>query len=138
MILRVDADFKAIIQKSDNTDLKTEIQTLKRTDRNGPPAFCFLNFISRNLFFRIFRNSNLCRDLFSLVFLPEGNKTGYTEVQAVCKTRKVCNVCRAYRVRKVCKARKGRKFCKGDRRRKDDFPDNDIRRNEKALPKSIF
>ena len=76
-----------------------------------------------------------------MVFLPEGNKTGYTEVRAVCKTRKVCNVCRAYRVRKVCKARKVRKvrkFRKGDRRRKDDFPDNGIRRNENALPKSIF
>ena len=70
-----------------------------------------------------------------MVFLPEGNKTGYTEVRAVCKTRKVCNVCRAYR---VCKARKVRKFRKGDRRRKDDFPDNGIRRNENALPKSIF
>ena len=70
-----------------------------------------------------------------MVFLPEGNKTGYTEVRAVCKTRKVYNVCKAYMVRKVCKVRK---FRRGDRRRKDDFPDNGIRRNENALPSDMF
>lgn len=113
--------------------MRKKIRTLKRTDRKDPPAF--FNFIARNLFFRIFRNSNLCRDLFSSVFLPEGNKTGYTEVRAVCKTR---NACKTRKVCNVCKARRVRKFRKGDRRRKDDFPDNGIRRTGITLPGNIF
>ena len=58
-----------------------------------------------------------------MVSLPEGNKTGYTEVRAVCK---------------VCKTHKVRKVRKGNRRRKDGFPDNGIRRIGITLPGNIF
>ena len=61
-----------------------------------------------------------------MVSLPEGNKTGYTEVRAVCK------VCKTHKVCKVCKVRKG------NRRRKDGFPDNGIRRIGITLPGNIF
>lgn len=74
-----------------------------------------------------------------MVFLPADNKTGYTEVRAVCK------VCKVRKVRKACKARMDCKVYKVrknrmDRanRRKDDFPRSGIRRNKNALPSNVF
>ena len=94
------------------------------------PLFVFFDFIARNLFFRIFGSNILCRDLFSLVFLPADNKTGYTEVRAVCKACKVRKACKVYKVRKN---RMGRA-----NRRKDDFPRSGIRRNKNALQSNVF
>lgn len=62
-----------------------------------------------------------------MVSLPADNKTGYTEVRAVCKA---CMDCKVYKVRKN---RTGRA-----NRRKDDFPRNGIRRNKNALPSNVF
>ena len=59
-----------------------------------------------------------------MVFLPADNKTGYTEVRAVCKA------CKVYKVRKN---RMGRA-----NRRKDDFPRSGIRRNKNALQSNVF
>lgn len=73
-----------------------------------------------------------------MVSLSEGNKTGYTEVRAVCKTRKVCRTRRACNVCKARRVRWVRKVRKGDRRRKDGSPDNGIRRIGITLPGNIF
>lgn len=73
-----------------------------------------------------------------MVSLPADNKTGYTEVRAVCK---VCKICKVRKVRKACKARMDCKVYKVRKnrmgranRRKDDFPRSGIRRNKNALP----
>lgn len=74
-----------------------------------------------------------------MVFLPADNKTGYTEVRAVCKVckvRKACKArmdCKVYKVYKVRKNRMGRA-----NRRKDDFPRSGIRRNKNALQSNVF
>ena len=65
-----------------------------------------------------------------MVSLPADNKTGYTEVRAVCKACKVRMDCKVYKVRKN---RMGRA-----NRRKDDFPRSGIRRNKNALPSNVF
>lgn len=71
-----------------------------------------------------------------MVFLPADNKTGYTEVLAVCKA---CKVRKAYKARMDCKVYKIRKNRTGRaNRRKDDFPRNGIRRNKNALPSNVF
>lgn len=74
-----------------------------------------------------------------MVSLPADNKTGYTEVRAVCKA---CKVRKAYKARmdcKDCKVYKVRKNRMGRaNRRKDDFPRSGIRRNKNALPSNVF
>lgn len=68
-----------------------------------------------------------------MVFLPADNKTGYTEVRAVCKACKVRKARMDCKVYKVRKNRMGRA-----NRRKDDFPRSGIRRNKNALPSNVF
>ena len=71
-----------------------------------------------------------------MVSLPADNKTGYTEVRAVCKACKVRKArmdCKVYKVYKVRKNRTGRA-----NRRKDDFPRSGIRRNKNALQSNVF
>lgn len=71
-----------------------------------------------------------------MVSLPADNKTGYTEVRAVCKA---CKVRKAYKARMDCKVYKVRKNRMGRaNRRKDDFPRSGIRRNKNALPSNVF
>ena len=70
-----------------------------------------------------------------MVSLPADNKTGYTEVRAVCKA---CKVRKAYKARMDCKVYKVRKNRMGRARRKDDFPRSGIRRNKNALPSNVF
>ena len=80
-----------------------------------------------------------------MVSLPADNKTGYTEVRAVCKA---CKVRKAYKARMDCKAYKARMDCKVYKvrknrmgranRRKDDFPRSGIRRNKNALQSNVF
>ena len=70
-----------------------------------------------------------------MVSLPADNKTGYTEVRAVCKACNVCKVRKACKARMDCKVYKVRKNRMGiANRRKDDFPRSGIRRNKNALP----
>lgn len=77
-----------------------------------------------------------------MVSLPADNKTGYTEVRAVCKAYKVRKAYKARKVRKArmdCKVYKVRKNRMGRaNRRKDDFPRSGIRRNKNALPSNVF
>ena len=77
-----------------------------------------------------------------MVSLPADNKTGYTEVRAVCKAckvRKVCKVRKACKARMDCKVYKVRKNRMGRaNRRKDDFPRSGIRRNKNALQSNVF
>ena len=74
-----------------------------------------------------------------MVSLPADNKTGYTEVRAVCKACKVRKVCKARMDCKDCKVYKVRKNRMGRaNRRKDDFPRSGIRRNKNALPSNVF
>lgn len=68
-----------------------------------------------------------------MVSLPADNKTGYTEVRAVCKA---CKVCKVRKARMDCKVRKNRMGRAN--RRKDDFPRSGIRRNKNALQSTVF
>lgn len=74
-----------------------------------------------------------------MVSLPADNKTGYTEVRAVCKACKVRKACKARMDCKDCKVYKVRKNRMGRaNRRKDDFPRSGIRRNKIALQSNVF